>query len=60
MSLFKNQEPHLDLISEGKALEENGMDQTFESIDETTKKETKKFTNLPDKATTYQKHPTLL
>merc|ERR1711965_936319 len=33
MSLFKNQEPHLDLISEGKALQENGMDQTFESID---------------------------
>ena len=60
MSLFKNQEPHLDLISEGKELQENGMDQTFESIDETTKKETKKFTNLPDKATTYQKHPTLL
>merc|ERR1711918_21161 len=60
MGLFKNQEPHLDLISEGKELQENGMDQTFESIDETTKKETKKFTNLPDKATKYQKHPTLL
>ena len=43
MGLFKNQEPHLDLISEGKELQENGMDQTFESIDETTKKRNKEI-----------------
>ena len=49
MALFKNQEPHLDLISEGKELQENGMDQTFESIDETTKKETKKFFQNTDR-----------
>ena len=41
---------HLDLIGEGKELEEKGMDTTNESVNKTSTKEEKIFTKLPNKA----------
>jgi len=50
--LFKKTMPtqHLDLIGEGKELEEKGMDTTNESVNKTSTKEEKIFTKLPNKA----------